>query len=187
VNEWHILGEGAIEANSLSGFKRRAGDRQLLLSSLNSSIKCHFYATIRKTVRPMLSDRCPVCSVLSVFLSVTLVYCGQTVVWIKMKLGMEVDLGPGHIVLDGDPAPTQKEPQPTIFGHVRCGQTAGWTNMSLGIEVGLCLGPLGFVLGADTTPPKRAPPPPNFGPNLLWLNGWMDQDVTWYGGRPRPR
>jgi len=24
--------------------------------------------------------------------------------WIKMKLGMVVGLGPGHIVLDGDPA-----------------------------------------------------------------------------------
>ena len=22
---------------------------------------------------------------------------------------------------------------------------------------------------------------------LLWPNGWMDQDATWYGGRPRPR
>jgi len=21
----------------------------------------------------------------------------------------------------------------------------------------------------------------------LWQNGWMDQDETWYGGRPRPR
>jgi len=29
---------------------------------------------------------------------------GQTVGWIKMKLGMQVGLGPGHIVLDGDPA-----------------------------------------------------------------------------------
>ena len=40
-------------------------------------------------------------------LSVTLVYCGQTVRWIKMPLGTdtEVDFGPGDIVLDGDPAP----------------------------------------------------------------------------------
>ena len=37
-------------------------------------------------------------------LSVTLVYCGQTVGRTKMKLGMQVGLGPGHIVLDGDPA-----------------------------------------------------------------------------------
>jgi len=54
----------------------------------------------------MLSDRCPVC--LSVCLSVTLVYCGQTVGWIKMKLSVEVGVGPGHIVLDGDPAPLPK-------------------------------------------------------------------------------
>jgi len=37
-------------------------------------------------------------------LSVTLVYCCQTVGWIKMKLGMVVGLGNGLIVLDGDPA-----------------------------------------------------------------------------------
>ena len=55
----------------------------------------------------MLSDRCPVLSVLSV-LYVTLVYCGQTVGWIKMKLGVQVGLGPSHIVLDGDPAPPPK-------------------------------------------------------------------------------
>ena len=34
-------------------------------------------------------------------LSVTLVYYG----WIKMNLDVEVGLCPGHIVLDGDPAP----------------------------------------------------------------------------------
>jgi len=70
----------------------------------------------------MLSDRClSVClSVLSV-LSVTLVYCCQTVGWIKMKLGMEVGLGPGHIVLDGDPAsPPQSGTAPAIFAHVCC-------------------------------------------------------------------
>jgi len=32
------------------------------------------------------------------------VYCGQTAGWMKTPLGMEVDLGPGHIVLDGDTA-----------------------------------------------------------------------------------
>jgi len=26
-----------------------------------------------------------------------------------------------------------------------------------------------------------------FGPCLLWPNGWMDEDATWYGSRPRPR
>jgi len=33
-----------------------------------------------------------------------LVYCGQMVGWIKMKLGTEVGLGPGHTMLDADPA-----------------------------------------------------------------------------------
>ena len=51
-------------------------------------------------------------------LSVTLVHCGQTVGWIKMKLGMHVGLGPGHIVLDGDPAPPppkgEAEPSPNF-------------------------------------------------------------------------
>jgi len=33
-----------------------------------------------------------------------------------MPLGREVDVGPGDIVLDGDPAPSPKEAQPSIFG-----------------------------------------------------------------------
>jgi len=32
--------------------------------------------------------------------------------WIKMPLGKEVDLGPGHIVLDGDPVAAQPPQQP---------------------------------------------------------------------------
>ena len=28
--------------------------------------------------------------------------------------------------------------------------------------------------------------PPIFGPCLLWRNGWMDKDASWYEGRPRP-
>jgi len=42
----------------------------------------------------------PVCPILSV----TLVYCDQTVGWIKVKLGTKVGLGPGHIVLNTNPA-----------------------------------------------------------------------------------
>jgi len=36
----------------------------------------------------------------------------------KTTLGMEVNLGPGHIVLDGDPAPPAKGTQqiPPLFG-----------------------------------------------------------------------
>jgi len=57
-----------------------------------------------------------------------------------MKLGTVICLSPGHIMLDGDPAPAPKGAQPPIFG-----------------------------------------------PCLLWSNGWMDQDATWYGGRPQRR
>jgi len=73
-----------------------------------------FWATVYKTVRRMLSDRCRSCPVC---LSVTLVYCGQMVGWIKMKLGVQVGLGPGHIVLDGNPARLpQKGHSPPILG-----------------------------------------------------------------------
>ena len=71
-----------------------------------------FWATVCKTVCPMLAIGPLSCLSL---LSVTLVYCGQTVPWIKMELGVEVGLGPGNIVLDGDPVP-QKGHKPPIFG-----------------------------------------------------------------------
>jgi len=70
-----------------------------------------FWATICKTVRPVLTDHC--LSVPFACLSVALVYCGQTVGWIKMKLGTEA--GHSHIVLDGDPAPPKRGTAP-IFG-----------------------------------------------------------------------
>jgi len=57
-----------------------------------------------------------------------------------MKLGMQVGLGPGHIVLDGNPALSSTK------GHS----------------------------------------PPIFGPYPLRPNSCIDEDSTWYGGRPRP-
>ena len=64
----------------------------------------YFWATVCKTVRPMLSARfLSVClSVCLSVLSVTQVYCDQTVEWIKMKRSTQVGLYPDHIVLDGD-------------------------------------------------------------------------------------
>jgi len=59
-----------------------------------------------------------------------------------MQIGKQVGLGPGHIVLEGYPAPP---------------------------------------------PPKGDSYPPIFGPFLLWPNGWMHQDATWYGCRHQPR
>jgi len=126
-----------------------------------------FWATVCKTVRPMLSDRCLSC--LSV-LSVTLVYCGQTVGTTKLKLSVQVGLGPGHTVLDGDPAPSPKGHSPQFSADVCCRQTAGLIKMPLGREVDL--GPGHIVLDGDpsaerdtaaplfwpmSTVPKRSP------------------------------
>ena len=97
-----------------------------------------------------------------------------------MKLGVQVGIGPGHIVLERDPAPPpQRGTAPQFSAHVYCGQTASWIKMPLGTEVGL--GPSHIVLDGDPAPSKRgtAPSPPIFGRCLLWPNGWMDEDVTW--------
>jgi len=64
-----------------------------------------------------------------------------------MKLGMQVGLGPGHIVLDGDPPPQKAGGTPPIFAHVYCGQMTAWIKLPLAMEVGL--GPSDFVLDGD--------------------------------------
>jgi len=111
----------------------------------------------------MLLDRCLPCPVLSC-LSVTLVYCDQMVGWIKMKLGTQVGLGPGHIVLDGDPAslpPKGHSPRHQFLPHTCCGQMAGWIKMPLGTKVGL--GPSDIVLDGDpASSPKMGHAPPQF-------------------------
>jgi len=50
--------------------------------------------------------------------------CGQMAVWIKMSLGMDVGLGPGDFVLDGDPAPPPQKGgrAPKFSAHVYCGK-----------------------------------------------------------------
>ena len=60
-------------------------------------VSMNFWATVCKTVRLI------------------------TVGPIKMKLGLQVGLDPGHIVLDGDPAPLHS---PQFSAHVSCGQMA---------------------------------------------------------------
>jgi len=76
--------------------------------------------------------------------------------WIKMPLGMEVGLGPGDFVLDGDPAaPSPKGGRaPQFPANIRCDQTAGWIKMPVGTQVGL--GPSDIVLdGYPAPPPKK--------------------------------
>jgi len=82
-----------------------------------------------------------------------------------MALGMEVDLGIGHIVLDGDPAPLPKngaEPLSQFSAHFYCGQTAVWIKMPLGTAIGLDRDDI--VLDGDPAPPPRKGTAPNFRP-----------------------
>jgi len=142
-----------------------------------------FWATACKTVGFMLSDPClSVLSVCPVCLSVTLVYCGQTVGCAKMPLGMVAGLGPGHIVLDGDPAP-QKATTP-IFGPCLL-WPKGWTDQDATWYRGR-LRPKRHCIrwGPSSPSTKGTQQLPLFGPCLLWPNGWMDQDAIWYGGKP---
>jgi len=67
-------------------------------------------------------------------------YCGQAAGCIKVPLGMEVGLGSGDIVLDGDPGSPQKGQGPQFSAHVYCGQTTVCIRIALGLEVGLSLG-----------------------------------------------
>jgi len=123
---------------------------------------------------------CPVC--LSC-LSVTLVCCGQTVGWIKMKLGMQVGLGHCHTVFDGTQLPQPPNFRPMSYVAKRLD---GSRCHALATEVGL--GPGDNVRWGPSPPPKkREAQPPIFGTCLLWPNGCMYQDTTWYRGRSQPR
>ena len=101
-------------------------------------------------------------------------YCGQTVGCIKMLLGMEVGLGQGHIMLDGDPPKRGTTLQ--FSAHVYCGQTTGWIKMALGMEIGLS--PDHIVLDGDPAPPpqKKRGQSPQFrthfccGQRAEWIN-----------------
>jgi len=67
-------------------------------------------------------------------------YCGQTVGWIKMKHGMQICLGSGHIALDGDPVAAPQKwglSPPKFLAHIYSGHMAGWIKMPLGTELGL--------------------------------------------------
>jgi len=103
------------------------------------------------------------------------VYCGQTVGRIKMKLGMQVSLDPGHIVLDGDPAPpSPKGVVPPIFGqyllrpHGCMDQDATWYGTRPQPRQ-LCV-----RWGTSTPPQKGANPPPQFS-----VHGYCGQTAGW--------
>jgi len=76
-----------------------------------------------------------------------------------MLLGTEVGLGPGDIVLDGDPGPTKRgNPLPNFWPM---------STVAKRLDASGGLGPGDIVLDGDPAPPKRAQPP-IFGPCLVW-------------------
>jgi len=92
-----------------------------------------------------------------------------------------------HCVTWAPSSPPPKGHSPQFSAHICCGQMVAWVKMPLGMEVGLSLG--NFVLDGDpAAPPQKGGRVPTiFGPCLLRLNDWMDQDDTWHGGGHRSR
>jgi len=102
-----------------------------------------------------------------------------------MPLGMEAGLGPGHIVLDGDPAPQKRRSTPSFQSCLWWPN--GWMSQDATLYGGRPWPRRQCVRWGPSSPSKRHSSHALFGPCLLWPNGWMDQDTTWYGGRPLPR
>jgi len=125
-----------------------------------------FWATVCKTVRPMLSDRClSVCLTVCVSVClVTLVYCGQTMGWIKMPLGTEECLGPGHTVLDGDPAPQKGTAAPDYRST---------SNVAKRLDGSRCH----YVRWGPSSPTERGTAAPLFCRCLLWPSGSPSQQL----------
>jgi len=90
-----------------------------------------------------------------------------------MPFGTEVGFGPGHIVLDRNPASSPQKrghSRPQFLAHVSCDRTAGWIKIRLGMEVG----PGHIVLDGDSAPPPpKGHSAPIFFSCLLWPNGWI--------------
>jgi len=83
-------------------------------------------------------------------LSVTLVCCGQTVGWIKMKLGMQVGLGHCHTMFDGTQLPEPPNFRPMSYVAKRLD---GSRCHALATEVGL--GPGDDVRWGPSSPPPK--------------------------------
>ena len=82
-----------------------------------------------------------------------------------MRLGVEVGLGQGDFVLDGEPAPPKGGHTPNF----RPMSTVAKPSKRLGTEVGL--GPGDIVLDGNPTLPRKGAHHPTFGPCSLSPNG----------------
>jgi len=99
-----------------------------------------------------------------------------------MALGMEVGLGPGHIVLDGTQLrSSEKRQSPQFLTHFYCGQTAACIKMPLGMKVGLSPGD--FALDEDPVPSLKSGGDPQFsahvycGQTAAWIKTPLGTEV----------
>jgi len=114
------------------------------------------------------------------------VYCYQTAGWIKMALGMEVGLSPGHIVVDGEPAPLpQQGGRPRIFGPFLLSPN-GWMQQDATWYGGRSQPRRLCGRWEPSFPSPKGAQPPIFVQCPVWPNNWMDEDATWYRSRPGP-
>ena len=109
----------------------------------------------------MLLDRCLSCPVC---LSMTLMYCGQMVGWIKMPLCTDVGRSPGDIVLDGHPAPPPKR---GTAAHSLFGPCLLWPTDWMDQDASWCRGkprprPHCVRLGPSSSPPQKGHSSPHF-------------------------
>jgi len=82
-----------------------------------------------------------------------------------MPLGTEIGLGPGHIVLDGDPSPPKRTHRQFSSHDYNCRQAARWIKIPYGTKVSI--GPGHVVLGGDPAPPPRkGAQPPQFSAHI---------------------
>jgi len=127
-----------------------------LISNLLDLLWLCVWATICRTVHPMLSDHC--LSVLSV--------CNVGVLWPNGWTDQDETWHAGrprpwpHCVRWDPAPPPPKGHSPQFSAHVRCGQTAGWIKTALGMEVGLVPGHIMLHGDPGPLPRKGAEPPP---------------------------
>jgi len=99
-------------------------------------------------------------------LSMTLAYCGQTVGRIKIKLGIQVGLGPGHTELDGDAGlPPPKGHIPQFSAHICCAWPSGLMDQDATCQEGRPRPKRHCVTrGPNSHLPKKGIESPNFRP-----------------------
>jgi len=140
----------------------------------------HFGRPFVKTVRPTLSDRCPVCPVC---LSVLYV-CNVGALWPNGWIDQDETWHAGRPrpwpVLDGDPPLPPKRGTAPNFRPICCGQMAGWIKMPLAMQVGLVPGD--FVLDGDPDfplPKKGAESAHVYcGQTAGWINMALGMEVS---------